>query len=162
MKTVTVSPQDKNMATQKKHHPKKKEASAHEQVVELKIPPLPEFVSVARLTLSGIASRMDFPYENIEDMKVALAEACNNAIQHAYRNGQAQRGVMVRFVLHQKQLVMEVEDEGCGFDTGRDIRPPEEMQEGGLGLFLIRSLVDELRLESTEKKGTRVVMVKYK
>lgn len=150
------------MATHKKNNAKKKESAVQEQVVELKIPGLPEFVSVARLTLSGIATRMDFPYENIEDLKVALAEACNNAIQHAYKNGQSRRGVVVRFVLQQKQLVMEVEDEGCGFEAQREINPPEGMQEGGLGLFLIRSLVDELRLESTAKKGTRVVMVKYK
>lgn len=148
---------------------KKERVSAAGHVVELRIPGLPEFVSVARLTLSGIASRMDFPYESIEDMKVALAEACNNAIQHAYRNGEteeeavsADRQVVVRFTLAQKKLVMEVEDRGCGFDSGKEIKPPDMTREGGLGLFLIRSLMDELHLQSTGKKGTRVVMVKYK
>lgn len=146
----------------KKTNKKKESVSAAGHVVELRIPGLPEFVSVARLTLSGIANRMDFPYESIEDMKVALAEACNNAIQHAYRNGETEEEVVVRFTLAQKKLVMEVEDKGCGFDSGKEIKPPDMTREGGLGLFLIRSLVDELHLQSTGKKGTRVVMVKYK
>lgn len=148
------------MASKKPNRKKENSLGAHS--VELRIPGRPEFVSVARLTLSGIASRMDFPYECIEDMKVALAEACNNAIQHAYGNGKAGEDVVVRFTLSQKQLVIEVEDAGCGFDAKKDIKPPDVTKEGGLGLFLIRSLVDELHLQSTEQKGTRVVMVKYK
>ncbi len=142
---------------------RKKELSSAAPVVELRIPGQPEFVSVARLTLAGIASRMDFPYERIEDMKVALAEACNNAIQHAYKNGLApQKEVVVRFTMHAKNLTMEVEDQGSGFDSKKEIQQPDVTREGGLGLFLIRSLVDELQMLSTEKKGTRVVMVKYK
>lgn len=56
--------------------------------IEVKIPAKPEFVGVIRLTLSGIASRMGFAYEEIEDLKIATSEACTNAVQHAYKQNE--------------------------------------------------------------------------
>lgn len=53
--------------------------------VEMKIPAKAEYVGVIRLTLSGIASRMGFTYELIEDLKIATSEAVTNAVQHAYK-----------------------------------------------------------------------------
>ena len=43
----------------------------------------PEFVRVVRLAVMGVASRMPFSYDDIEDIKLAVSEACNNAILHA-------------------------------------------------------------------------------
>ena len=51
-----------------------------ETKVELKLPVAAEYVSVARLTASGIANRIGFDIEAIEDIKVALAEVCNKLI----------------------------------------------------------------------------------
>ena len=53
--------------------------------IEMKIPAKPEYVGVIRLTLSGIASRMGFTYDLIEDLKIAASEAITNAVQHAYK-----------------------------------------------------------------------------
>ena len=49
--------------------------------VELRLPNRPEFVAVARLAVSAVATRMDFDVEAIEDVKVAVGEALNNAIR---------------------------------------------------------------------------------
>ncbi len=43
--------------------------------IEMKVPAKAEYVGVIRLSISGIASRMGFSYEAIEDLKVALSEA---------------------------------------------------------------------------------------
>ncbi len=51
--------------------------------IVLHIPSRPEYVRVVRLTLLGIASRMEFSFDDVEDMKLAVSEACNNAILHA-------------------------------------------------------------------------------
>jgi serine/threonine-protein kinase RsbW len=51
--------------------------------IVLHIPSKPEYVRVVRLALTGIASRMEFSWEDVEDMKLAVSEACNNAILHA-------------------------------------------------------------------------------
>ncbi|MFS8513265.1 MAG: anti-sigma B factor RsbW, partial [Planifilum fulgidum] len=47
-------------------------------MIELTIPAKADFVGVVRLAVSGIASRMGFSYDDIEDLKVAVAEACTN------------------------------------------------------------------------------------
>jgi serine/threonine-protein kinase RsbW len=49
-------------------------------IIELTLPFKAEYVSVARLTASGIASRIGFDYETVEDIKVALAEVCNKFV----------------------------------------------------------------------------------
>lgn len=56
--------------------------------IKLILPAQAAYVDLARLTLYGIASRIGFSYEDIEDMKVAISEACNNAVLYAYRTTQ--------------------------------------------------------------------------
>ena len=55
------------------------------EVITLTIPAKPEYVSIARLTISGIATRMQFTIEEIDDLKIAISEACTNAVQHAHK-----------------------------------------------------------------------------
>lgn len=134
-----------------------------EKIVILKIPPSPEFVGVVRLTLSGIASRMNFSYDEIEDLKIAVAEACNNAIQHAYANADSRNSVSItiKFTINQKYLEIDVIDKGEGFDVKKqDMRKTRPQEEGGMGIFLIKALVDEASFSSSNE-GTQVKMIKY-
>ena len=55
--------------------------------VELSIPSISEYVGVARLAVAGVASRLKFTHEEIEDIKIAVSEACTNAVQYAYGEG---------------------------------------------------------------------------
>ena len=54
-------------------------------VVELRVPCKAEWVALARLSVAAVASRLHFSIDEIEDIKLAVAEACTNAIQHAPR-----------------------------------------------------------------------------
>ncbi|MFC3882465.1 anti-sigma B factor RsbW [Bacillus songklensis] len=135
--------------------------------VEMKIPAKPEYVAVIRLTLSGVANRMGFSYDDIEDMKIAISEACTNAVQHAYReeeNGE----VTVGFGLFADRLEIIVADQGRSFDfeqLKQNIGPYETSQEieflpeGGLGLYLINTLMDEVKVG--QEQGVTVLMTKY-
>jgi anti-sigma regulatory factor (Ser/Thr protein kinase) len=58
-----------------------------EAVFELVIPLRAEYVSIARLTVSGVANRAGFDFDTIEDIKVSLSEVCNHLI-----SGQARAG----------------------------------------------------------------------
>jgi serine/threonine-protein kinase RsbW len=51
-------------------------------LVNLVIPAKTDFVGIARLAVSGIANRMGFSYDDIEDLKLAVSEACTNAVVH--------------------------------------------------------------------------------
>src|SRR5574342_579082 len=113
--------------------------------IEMIIPAKPEYVGVIRLTLSGIASRMGFSYEELDDLKIAVSEACTNAVQHAYQND-AHGEVIVGFGLYQDRIEIMVADNGDSFDfeqARKGLGPYDQhesvevLREGGLGLYLI-------------------------
>lgn len=135
--------------------------------IEMKIPAKPEFVGVIRLTLSGIASRLGFSYDEIEDLKIATSEACTNAVQHAYKSNEKGE-VVIGFGLFPDRLEVMVADNGQSFNfhSAREglgpydqNDPVEFLREGGLGLYLIETLMDEVRIH--HKEGVTVFMTKY-
>ena len=136
--------------------------------VELRLPSRPEFVGVARLTVAGVASRMSFDVEAIEDIKVAVSEACTNAIEHGCPSADCSaESIFLCCELEEDVLVITVQDPGIGFEPiisppptggGTVIDPP--LTEGGLGLLLIEALMDEVTISSRPEDGTRVRMVK--
>ncbi len=133
--------------------------------IEMKIPAKPEFVGVARLTLSGIASRMGFSYDTIEDLKIATSEAITNAVQHAYKEEGGE--VLIGFGLYKDHLEVVVSDNGKSFnfhETKEALGPYTEqsvefLREGGLGLYLIETLMDEVKVH--QKEGITLFMTKY-
>ena len=132
--------------------------------VDIHIPGDAEFVRVVRLALTGIASRLPFSYDEIEDIKLAVSEACNNAIQHA--SGARGNGrVIIECTSSPTQLMIAVQDHGPGLQppsvASIGTHPHAEPGEGGMGLYLMRALMDEVRVHGEPGQGTRVELVKY-
>jgi serine/threonine-protein kinase RsbW len=135
------------------------ETTLERGVVALSIPARAEYIALCRLALTGLARVRDFQPETLADLKLALTEACSNSIRHAYEEGRG--GVVdVRYELSRDRLEVEVVDEGSGFDAGAGEGEGEELDEGGLGIAIIRSVTDELAIESHEH-GSRLRFVKY-
>jgi len=134
--------------------------------VTVEVPAESEFVAVVRLAVSGVASRMGFTLEDIEDIKVAVSEACTNVVQHAYPVGQ--RGmVRVESIMYDDALEIVVSDSGAGFDTSHIVSAKNHSDQSdqgvfglGLGLTFIRSLMDSSEVESNCGSGTIVRMQK--
>ncbi|RUS47794.1 anti-sigma B factor RsbW [Cohnella sp. AR92] len=135
-----------------------------EKNVKLTVPAHPEFVDLVRLTLFGIASKLNFSFEEIEDMKVAVSEACNNAVLHAYEGPEGH--IEIEFEWNDDgELRITVQDRGENFAApsvsqtsnlhGKSI---EEIQSGGLGLYLMQALMDHVELNT--ENGTAVTMTK--
>ncbi|MCL9662431.1 anti-sigma B factor RsbW [Paenibacillus hunanensis] len=139
---------------------------ADTQKVILNLPATAEFVDVVRLNLYGIASKMGFSYEDIEDMKVAVSEACNNSVLYAY--GQDGGHIDVIFEIGEETLSIIVEDEGESFETVKEMadqttlhdKELSDVQIGGLGFYLMQALMDDVRIENVAGQGTRVTMSK--
>jgi serine/threonine-protein kinase RsbW len=129
------------------------------RVVSLSIPAKPEYVALCRLALTGLANVRPLEPDAVADVKLALTEACSNSIRHAYREGR-EGFVDVQYELNGPRLAVEVTDEGGGFDPDADAGSGDELDEGGLGLAIIRALTDELEIESHER-GSRLRFVKY-
>lgn len=140
--------------------------------IQMKVPAKPEYVGVIRLTLSGIASRMGFNYEDIEDLKVAVSEAATNVVSHAYENKEPGE-LSLGYGVHDDRLEVMVSDQGESFNYDEVMErigpmtetetekgtPIEEIREGGFGLFLINTLMDKVQINN--KYGVVVFMTKY-
>jgi serine/threonine-protein kinase RsbW len=137
--------------------------------IELKIPASSQWVRVARLTVAGVASRLHFGIDAVEDIKLAVAEAINNAIQHAPVAESREASVTIILESDENGLWISVADEGRvhgGLDASVETSgeatdsSPDDLPEGGLGILLIRSLMDEVTYESGAHADTVVKMFK--
>ena len=134
-----------------------------EEVLELEIPARPEFVALVRLVVSSIAStRRVLAEERIDDVKLAVSEACTNAIE-AHDAIDTDERVIVRCRDDETGLEVEIEDRGAGFDPSLlpdhpPVTDPDRLKfERGLGVPLIKTLVDEVEFSSSSA-GTAVKM----
>jgi serine/threonine-protein kinase RsbW len=133
--------------------------------VSLTIPAKAEYIDVVRLTLSGLAAKEGFSYEEIEDMKVAVTEACSNVVLHAYNGNDF--GIMeIVFEMEQDFLQIRVKDSGNSFlfeptliaNASLHHKPLSDANVGGLGLFLMQALMDNVEVRS--EMGTEVRLTK--
>jgi serine/threonine-protein kinase RsbW len=129
----------------------------------LKVPAQAEFVDLIRLNLYGIASKMMFSFEDIEDMKVAVSEACNNAVLHA--NGGEEGTIEVTFARTVSELTITVRDCGLNFELPTNTaaashhgKTIDEIKSGGLGIYLMKALMD--RVEVNFDGGNAVTLAK--
>lgn len=127
------------------------------ETIKMEISSNPEYVGIIRLTTSGIANKIGFSIDDIEDMKVAVSEACTNAIKHSNDNV-----FNITFIILENGLTIEIQDNGKGYDIENAVQPDlENPKENGLGLFIIQTLMDDVSIESKENQGTIVRMTKY-
>jgi serine/threonine-protein kinase RsbW len=131
------------------------------EVVELEIPARPEFVALARLVVSAMAAtEAALSDDQVDDLKIAVSEACTNAIE-AHGSVETDVGVRVKCWSDERGLRVSIEDRGPGFDpsTLPDHPPPTDPDrlkfERGLGIPLIRALVDDVEISSSGA-GTEV------
>ena len=127
------------------------------ETIKMEIASNPQYVSVIRFTTSGIANKIGFCLEDIEDIKVAVSEACTNAIKHSLDNK-----FSVEYTIFENGLTITIIDSGKGYDVDSiDVPNLEEPKESGLGLFIIQSLMDEVEIKSNINYGTVIKMTKY-
>ncbi|GAF11776.1 serine-protein kinase RsbW [Bacillus sp. JCM 19046] len=133
--------------------------------IHIELPAKSEYVSIARLSVSGIANRLGFSYDDIEDIKIAVAEACTNVVEHAYSEDGF---ISLACYIYEDRIKIIVADQGKSFNIDEvesrlgpvdSKKPVGDLKEGGLGLFLITTLMD--KVEINEDNGVMLVMTKY-
>ena len=129
--------------------------------VRLRIPAKPEYITLVRLALSGLSRLRPLDEETLGDLKLAVTEACSNSVRHGYGNGR-EGTVQISYELQPDRLVVEVVDDGPGFDPERARGRNEELSEGGLGIAIIRAVADEFEAgERPGGGGSRLRFVKF-
>ena len=129
------------------------------RAVRLTIPAKPEYITLCRLALTGLSRVRELSQETLGDLKLAITEACSNAVRHAYPQG---GGVVeILYDLRPDRLVIEVADDGEGFEPVAERENADDLSEGGLGIAIIRSIADELEIDSQSNgRGSRLRFVK--
>jgi serine/threonine-protein kinase RsbW len=129
-------------------------------IVGLTVPAQAEFIALGRLALTGLARTRALSGEMVADLKLALTEACSNSVRHAYDEGR--EGVVeIVYELSDDRIAIQVTDDGSGFDPEILERAQEELDEGGLGIAIIRALTDELEIGARPQGGSRLRFTKY-
>jgi serine/threonine-protein kinase RsbW len=135
-----------------------REANAGRTVL-LTIPAKPEYITLSRLALSGLSRVRPLADDTLADLKLAITEACSNSVRHAYDAGAGH--VDIRFELLEDRLVVEVADNGRGFEPVAARAEADELVEGGLGIAIIRSIADEVEIgDGPNGRGSRLRFVK--
>ncbi len=125
--------------------------------LSLSLPPDPWTVAVAREVTTGTLDKLGILDDDIEDIRLALSEACTNVVRHSGTGNEYQ--VMVEIT--QRSCEIRVVDSGRGADfaaLGR--RTPDPGAPGGRGLPIIEAVVDRAEFHSDPPLGTAVHLLK--
>ena len=134
-------------------------ATVGSQAIRLTIPAKAEYITLVRLALSGLSRLRPLSEEVLGDLKLAVTEACTNSVRHGYANGEGT--VDIVYELQPDRLVVEVADDGPGFDPAGDRPNEENLAEGGLGIAIIKAVSDEFEAgDRAEGRGSRLRFVK--
>ncbi len=137
---------------------------AFEQAFTLDVPSTTQNLALIRDFVNRVSGQAGFDAEEMAQLELAVDEACANVIEHAYGNEQGKQ-VMVRATFDDEVLRITVVDTGKGFDPAgvhqADLRElAEKRRTGGLGMRLIRSLMDEVHYEIGPGNKNELQMVK--
>ncbi|HET6384229.1 MAG TPA: ATP-binding protein [Armatimonadota bacterium] len=119
--------------------------------VQLQIPGRPEFVRVARLTVSGTASCVGFGVDEIDEIKQCVGEACSNAVAAIKRTGEVD--IHVRCGIDDERVVIDVSPVAFSPEDIKDERT--EFQ-----FFLIKTLMDNVELVPDGAGASRIRMTR--
>ncbi len=134
-------------------------SNGRDRVVRLTIPAKPEYITLGRLALTGLARLQPLSDEELADLKLALTEACSNSVRHAYP--EAGGFVEIVYELTDDRISIEVSDEGEGFEPAEEDAEADGLTEGGLGIAIIRAITDQLEIGArADGRGSRLRFVK--
>ena len=144
------SPSSGNGHTEAPLREGRRQARAQDSDIRLTLPARAENVVVVRHVVAALAESLAFPPKLIEDIRLAVTEACTNVVRHAYIGTEGPLDVSV--APHADGMTIVVSD------RGRGIQPNPASEGPGLGLPLIAALAHALDIEHAPDAGSRLSM----
>ncbi len=130
------------------------------------IPGETDYLIQIRSLISTVASEVGLAEEELYKIETAVDEACANVIEHAYEGEEGSKPIQICLEVTPSRLIISVKDYGRTFNPGT-INPPDlskfikEKRDGGLGLFLLQSLMDEINYTSDPRGYNELTLIKY-
>ena len=127
----------------------------------ISIPSHPKYLSVIRSVTARFGELCGMSDSEIEDIKLAVDEACSNVIKHAYE-GDTGKKIVVKFNIIKRGLRVIIEDNGIKANPecieGRNL---DDVRPGGLGIHLIKRAFDIFAFDEKKKKGNRLKLTRH-
>lgn len=130
------------------------------QTKKLQVKSRTENLSVIRDFVSSIAKSAGLSSEQIDDIILAVDEACTNVIKHAYKYS-PDENILIEVSYNSSEFTITITDNGLSFDP--EVIPSPDIQKyyrehrvGGLGMYLMKTLMDEVEYTSVPGKYNKV------
>lgn len=121
----------------------------------------PEYIKVVRMGIATLASNAGFDVESVDDIKLAVEEACKAITCHGYQSWTNMYEVDCE--LYEDKMVILITDIGDGRDIKKEYRPCKNCpQDGDMAMILVNTLMDEVDVKTISEKQKSIVMVKNK
>jgi serine/threonine-protein kinase RsbW len=138
--------------------------TAIESTFSLSVPSSTRNLALIREFVSQVGAQAGFDDSELIKLELAVDEACTNVIRHAYGHDTS-REVSIKAIFDEEELRIEVVDNGRGFDPelikAEHVRQLiAERKAGGLGMQLMKLLMDEVHYEISPGKKNELKMVK--
>jgi serine/threonine-protein kinase RsbW len=134
---------------------------AVKDAVIITIPSHPKYLSVVRAVTVGMAQLHEMTETVIDDIKLAVDEACSNVIKHTYK-GETSRKITLRYAAKGRTFTVCIDDNGAKLTIeqmkGRSL---DDVRPGGLGVHFIRKVFDIVKLDDRKRRGNRLILIKY-
>jgi serine/threonine-protein kinase RsbW len=115
--------------------------------------------------INSAAAEVGLSQETIDNIILAVDEACTNIIKHAYKYFPDGK-IVLNLKTNKKTFTIEIIDYGKSFEPGLVPNPDllkyyDEKRVGGLGMYLMKKLMDEVKYTSVPGKFNQVSLSKY-
>ena len=131
----------------------------------LKIPGQTDNLEIIRNFVAGVARKVGFDLEESNKIELAVDEACTNVIEHAYQHDES-KDIDIAIKIDYNKFTVVVTDRGRSFKL-EEVELPDmnsylaELRVGGLGIYLMKTLMDEVDYKSKPGGKNEMTMVKY-
>jgi serine/threonine-protein kinase RsbW len=142
-----------------------------EGMVSIHLPCHFEYLRIARQSILDVCARAGLSEYKTAQLEMAVDEACTNIIEHSYGHVQNkhsrpdQLGMQINLISRPTCIVVELIDFGKGLtgEENKGIDPAQYMQDQrdrGLGLYIIKTFVDDIKYTRDAKKGNCLRLTK--
>ena len=137
------------------------EAASETKRIEIRVPSDPAYLAMVRQVTSAVATLAGLPAPEADSITLAVDEACTNVIKHAYHCDYS-REMILSFAVLPDRLQLSLRDFGnkCEVSSikGRDL---DEIRPGGLGVHIIRGVMDLIEYDTRHAHGTELRMTRF-
>lgn len=119
-----------------------------------------------RQFVTGIAVELGISEKDLDNIELAVDEACANVIEHGYTPADPNKNITIRMEIDPTKLVLTIIDQGKQFDPrtrkNPDINTLINMKrDGGLGISLIKRVMDVIDYRTTPEGQNELILTKY-